>query len=275
MDLLLDVERLSDALREGPEAPADAHTPAGAERWLRMVARGVSPRSLLAMKLLGRRGLRFRGVDISAPNLQHAWDIAMPIFSGEYDEWGFVPGRGDRVVDIGGNIGLYSMLAASRGARVTAYEPHPESFRHLERNTARWGVDGRCAAVVRDPGTRSVRLYLHPERASRHTLAGMEVGTGSVLRHAIDVPALPLSTVLDGGCDLLKMDCEGGEFELLRDPSIRKARRIIAEVHTAVGDPQPLLEDVRGAGFRALLKHGADVLHTDGQPFMLLLAARD
>jgi FkbM family methyltransferase len=249
--------------------------PQKAQRWLRSMRNGLSPVSIVRHRLANDQTLRFRGVTVSTDDPPSAWDLAFPIWSGEYDEPGFVPRRGWNVVDIGANIGFFSMLAGSRGARVTAYEPHPESFRHLQRNTGKWAVDCRQAAVVGD-GSESVRLYVHPERSSRNTLTGAEIGSGEALTSAIDVPAIDFSDVLREPVDLLKVDCEGAEFGFLDQADVvRNAKRIIAEVHTTAGDPEELRRAVEAAGFDARLERSAaDPLQHRDEAFLMLTAVR-
>ena len=47
----------------------------------------------------------------------------------------------DHFLDVGANIGSYTILAGGGvGARVTAVEPIPETFAHLERNVALNGL---------------------------------------------------------------------------------------------------------------------------------------
>jgi tRNA G37 N-methylase Trm5 len=41
---------------------------------------------------------------------------------------------GDTFVDIGANVGFWSLPAASKGARVVAFEPNPAAVRWLRRN---------------------------------------------------------------------------------------------------------------------------------------------
>jgi FkbM family methyltransferase len=109
----------------------------------------------------------------------------------------------------------------------------------------------------------AVRLYLHEERSTRHTLVGHEIGTGAPLADHVVVPAVPIAEVLVDGCDLLKIDCEGAEFEILAgasDEALRRARRVVVEFHRTVGDPNVLLERLAAAGF------SADVLAED-EPF--------
>ncbi len=240
-------------------------------RWARLVRVGVSPMSLVRRLLLGDYGLRFQGVEISASNLPFAWDVALPIWGGEYDEPGFVPGPGDLVADIGGNIGAFAMLAASRGARVRSYEPDPGSFAHMERNTAKWDVECHRAAVIAGD-LDTVQLYVGP-RNTRNTLVGKDAKSGQDLDDHVDVPAIRLAEVLRDPVDLLKLDVEGGEFELLRaEPHVlRRAKRIIAEVHTVLGDEEALLAHVRAAGFDARLKRP---LSDDADPYVQLTAVR-
>lgn len=55
----------------------------------------------------------------------------------EFEEMAFVAHflkPGDLFLDVGANVGSYSILAASSGARVIAAEPLPATFRHLEMN---------------------------------------------------------------------------------------------------------------------------------------------
>lgn len=240
---------------------------AQAQRWGRLVRRGVSPLSIIRPKLTRNVGLRFNGVDVRAPDLAVTRDTAWTIWGdGEYEIPGFVPQPGWRVIDIGANVGVYSMLAASRGATVTSYEPHPALFAALQANTAKWGVDCRHAAVVGD-ANGPLDLFVN-RRHTRHSLFNQEIETGQPLHERVQVPAVSIDEALSEPADLLKIDCEGGEFDIFAHAAtLRNADRIIAEVHALVGDPQRALGDVRAAGFDAVL-HDA----RPGEPFCLLTA---
>ena len=41
---------------------------------------------------------------------------------------------GETWADLGANVGAFTCLAASLGAKVYAFEPHPENFQLLEQN---------------------------------------------------------------------------------------------------------------------------------------------
>jgi hypothetical protein len=105
--------------------------------WSRMLRAGVDPLALPRKKLTGQHVIRLRGVAVTSPHPALTYKFAKMIWGGEYDFPGFVPRPGWKVVDIGANVGLFAMLAGSRGAHVAACEPHPELANYLARNTAR------------------------------------------------------------------------------------------------------------------------------------------
>jgi FkbM family methyltransferase len=224
---------------------------------------GLSPFSQIADRL-GRtsRAPRFAGVSLCAPDRVASWGISRQIAGGEYSFPGLVPRKGERVVDIGANIGVFALWASRKGASVTCYEPGPETFDCLVRNTAGRPINVIHAAVVghSSPGGM-VRLYLHEERSTRHTLLGREIGSGQELTSHVDVPAISIEQVLADACDLLKVDCEGAEFDIfdgIDDSVLRQARRIILEFHRTAGDPELLLQRLADAGFDARILEGTN-----------------
>src|SRR3954462_11611196 len=107
--------------------------------WTRSIRHGVSPVYMVRRSLGRGQDLRIRGVDIATEDATTTWDVVDDIFGrGTYDVPGFIPGPDWVVADIGGNVGLFALSAAARGARVTSYEPHPGTAACLRRNTARW-----------------------------------------------------------------------------------------------------------------------------------------
>jgi len=55
--------------------------------------------------------------------------------------------RGERFLDVGANVGSYTVLAAGGpGALVTSVEPIPRTFAHLQRNVALNGLSGTVIA---------------------------------------------------------------------------------------------------------------------------------
>jgi FkbM family methyltransferase len=236
---------------------------------------GLSPVSQIADRL-GRTGRapRFAGVPLSAPDRVASWDITKQIADGEYAYPGMMPQKNDVVVDVGANIGVFALWAARRGAAVTSYEPGPETFDCLVKNTAGRAVQVIHAAVVgRCPPERTARLYLHGERSTRNTLLGQEIGSGEELMRYVVVPAVSIDDVLVRPCDLMKVDCEGGEFDIFSDVEdrvLRRARRIVLEFHRTAGDPGVLLKRLADARFDVQILEGA----ASSEPFGVIGASR-
>jgi FkbM family methyltransferase len=235
----------------------------GIRGFVRRSREGLSPASQIAHRFGRTNGApRFAGVSLSAPDQVAAWDISRQIASGEYSFPGLVPQGGELVIDIGANIGVFALWASRKGALVTCYEPGPDTFDCLVRNTVGRSINVIHAAVVgRSNPEGKVRLYLHEERSTRNTLLGHEIGSGQELTSYVDVPAISIEEVLADACDLLKVDCEGAEFEIFGNTdgdTLRQARRIVMEFHRTAGDPELLLQRLSDSGFHAQILEGAD-----------------
>jgi FkbM family methyltransferase len=128
-----------------------------------------------------------------------------------------------RVLDVGGNIGLFGAFALSRWdvSSLRSFEPDPGNFRLLEA-TARpheaWETVE--AALSNKPGEMRFAAGLFSE--SRAALPGENAITVRVE----DIYAQPAA-------DLVKVDIEGGEWPILTDPRLKTlaARAVVMEWH--------------------------------------------
>jgi len=119
----------------------------------------------------------------------------------------------DVVIDVGANIGLYSLLAGARtgSGKVIALEPHPVAAERLRENVALNGllnVDVRAEAAGAEMG--SARLTANLDTINRIVSDGAVADT-------ISVPVLTLDSLLDSveHVALVKLDAEGFESEVL------------------------------------------------------------
>jgi FkbM family methyltransferase len=205
-------------------------------------------------RLRGSGGPVLDGTLLECPILSNAWALTLQITGGEYDYPGFVPQDGWQVLDIGANIGIFSLLAARRGAEVKAYEASTGNLACLANNVRGRAVEAHHAAVVGlPPEGNMVELWLHDDLPSRNTLLGTEIVTGERLARSEMVPAVALSSLLEGHkFDLVKLDAEGAEFAILEgtDPRLLQcAGRWVIEVHGTAGDSEVLCKMFREAGF--------------------------
>lgn len=160
-------------------------------------------------------------------------------YSRDYDVPGCPIRPGDSVVDIGANQGFFTCYAASKGARVYAFEPSPESFGRLKHNVERNGFSSLVAlsqvAVSSFTGRTQLWCSDFLGGGANTIVASHLESIPEGVQGAVEVDTVSVDSILSklaGGIRLCKMDCEGAEFEILRslsDPS--KLDSIAIEYH--------------------------------------------
>lgn len=144
--------------------------------------------------------------------------------------------RYSNVVDLGANIGLHSVVLASMGMTVTAYEPDPnhvaQLHAHLRANEIESLVSVRQAAVSRETGRLEFVRVLGNTTGSH--LAGAKKDPYGELE-IFEVDAVGVNDAVGASVDLVKMDVEGLESELLAALPIERLKSLdlICEVGTA------------------------------------------
>jgi len=192
----------------------------------------------------GLRLLRFRdGLNVVCRAGTWDWDVVHELlFAGSY-------GRaleclktlsGEPVVlDLGGNIGLFSLLAAAArpSAHIHAYEPGPPNLRIFQMN------------LLANPALAS-RIHLHQAAVGGHArdtewsfdeenpgasgLFGPASGAAHPKFRVTVQSFADVLAALRAPVDLAKIDIEGSEFELLAETppeSWRQVRNISLELH--------------------------------------------
>lgn len=150
------------------------------------------------------------------------------------------------VVDAGAHVGLFSLIASQRAARVVALEPNPVNFGVLEVNR-RLNDASNVTAVEAALWKTSGHVQFG---ASWHTTGGAVAETGDQRVAAMSLDEL-VST--HGDIDLLKLDIEGAEFDVLAaSDALERVRQIVGELHFR--DPaagEELVAQLRARGFDA------------------------
>jgi FkbM family methyltransferase len=167
---------------------------------------------------------------------------------------------GDSVIDIGANVGFFSIQAAARvgpTGSVVAFEPQPETFAQLQRNIAASGlrnIRARQAAVTDQSGTALLFVGDTPIYSSLFRSVDTEPRDASFL----EVPTTTIGDIMREEslvrCHYLKMDCEGGEYAICESLSADVAARIdqiTMEVHRVPGhDVANLERSLTNLGYR-------------------------
>jgi len=141
----------------------------------------------------------------------------------EFEDMGFVLHvlrDGDLFVDVGANVGSYTLLAAGAcRASVLAMEPSPSTFSRLEDNIRLNGlqtlVDARNVGVGSRPGTAA---FSQGADAMNHVLSPEEAERTPAVAVSIDT----LDRLLgERAATVVKIDVEGYETEVIRAPRKR------------------------------------------------------
>lgn len=138
-------------------------------------------------------------------------------------------GRWSRVVDIGANLGLHSILLAKCGYEVKAYEPDFSHFQYLLANleangVADWVVP--CMAAVANENGEASFIRVLNNLTGNH-LEGYKDSYGP--REKLIVPTVDCKP-LWAWADFVKVDCEGNEAAILCDTTLKDWHHLSAVV---------------------------------------------
>lgn len=160
----------------------------------------------------------------------------------EYKRRGFEIKDCDVIIDIGAHVGLFALYASQycRSGRIFCFEPIKENFDLLVENIKINNLTNvKCFNKAVYTQNKNVRIYLSNDQAA-HSI----YGNGNAY---IDVNAVTLSDILNTNdieiCNLLKMDCEGSEYEILQSTSdeyINRIQKICLEYHIMKNDHELL-----------------------------------
>lgn len=129
--------------------------------------------------------------------------------------------RGMSVIDLGGNIGFYTMLARSivgPEGRVVTFEPYPQSAALIRASVEANGYENVTIVQAGTVDSNSTgKLYLAPGRWSEHSLLDLEHSKPAEDGYTIDVEFVTVDGALeklnhDFHVDIVKMDIEGSEW---------------------------------------------------------------
>lgn len=159
---------------------------------------------------------------------------------------------GDRVLDIGANIGIFARFAADRGAsKIYSFEPVQENFQLLSLNRPEQCEAHRLA--ISNTDNQSINIAYKADAP----------GGSSIFKHdngvLQNVMSMSLDTLINNGIiegvDFMKMDIEGAEVHAFRgisDANLSKIRCIAMEMHlNVIGDDgaKEIYDRLHGLGF--------------------------
>lgn len=205
----------------------------------------------------GPRTLTFRtrsGARITTPNRPGARVPVYELFAEDSYrlEWllGSLAGRPINVMDIGGHVGTFSVRLSQvhRTATITAFEPSPATAEYLRRNVAQNDAANRVTVVQRALAGRSGHAVFGDNGAGSGLNALLATGADGGSDGGMDVETISFDDALalaGGEIDLVKIDCEGGEYDLVLNSSPQSwetVQRVVIEHHPVPGHSWPELQ---------------------------------
>ena len=178
----------------------------------------------LAMKIRGR-------MDI--------WSIKETFLDQFYTRYGAVVEDGWTVVDVGAGVGDFSIFAGYNRPHTVVYalEPFGESYQLLSENLVLNAIDNVTAfplALWGESGDLVLDLSGgEPLQIISQVLENQAEISGMTVVHALTLQDFLNQESIDH-VDLMKLDCEGAEYEILMQASsqtLAKVDRVIMEYH--------------------------------------------
>jgi len=160
----------------------------------------------------------------------------------EYSKEGFEIKDNDTIIDIGSHIGLFALLASKQCSRgkIFCFEPILENYDLLLKNIQDNNISNIYPHSIAVSNTeQKIKIYLNSDQA------GHSIFLES--KSFIDVNSTTLKKIIDDNkidvCNLLKIDCEGAEYEImesLSDQYLGRIEKMIIEYHFADLKPEAL-----------------------------------
>jgi|GEM_PF-6802548 len=142
--------------------------------------------------------------------------------------------KNDIVFDIGANIGIFSIYAASLGAQVYSFEPNPEIFKILDQNIKKNKLNKKIFIFNYAIGNANEDVYLSIPLSDKIYSEACASITKSFIDNfdkytdngykKIKVKCFKLNNFIQklniNKIDLIKLDCEGTELDILKSFNI-------------------------------------------------------
>nr|MDP9121823.1 FkbM family methyltransferase [Acidobacteriota bacterium] len=281
---------------------AASPSPAGAEPAPAIPA-ARSPQATAAAEPEGQQGLQTlvlpNGRQIVCVQRPEAAYLYVDVFEHRtYDRAGIRYPESGCVLDVGANIGLFTLYALDRspGLRVLAFEPAPPLFAALEKNLASLPNVALFPVGLSDrAGTGRLTYYptltgmtsLYPDPEQERALFGtilknlaeqghqgmtevlpyaQELAEDRLRKTTFDCELQPLSAIIAAQglaqIDLLKIDVQKAELDVLRgiaDDDWGKIRQLAVEVHDLDHQVDRVADLLRAKGYRVSVEQ--DPLH--------------
>ncbi len=153
----------------------------------------------------------------------------------------------DVIIDIGGHIGLFALFASSKSkkGKIISVEPYPNNFNLLKENMN--NNNFRNIILINKAVSKTdknLELFVDSTDDAAHSI--YKIGEEVIQIKGITLKQIMLENQITK-CDMLKIDCEGAEFEIIKslsDVELLKMDKICLEYHINKND-ETLLKNLK------------------------------
>lgn len=211
-------------------------------------------------KLKLRNGLLIKG-----PNEVELWNHFNDIWENKvYTDGRYLLSTKGTVVDVGANVGIFTLYASQYADMVYSFEPSPEYFGYLQENIVTNKIRNvRYFNTAIGNTTSKRQLFTAVDGKTKDSMYRLQ----EPIAHATDVNCTTLAAFIESNSinevDLLKLDCEGCEYEILLSIDscyLSRIKTICLEFHDHLTphSHQEIQERLNNEGFdvTVIRKHG-------------------
>ena len=175
-------------------------------------------------------GFWFRG----GVKFRHMHGTILEVF--DYGEYELLNIR-DRVVDVGAYIGDSAIYFALKGAkRVIAVEPHPNAYAEMLENIRLNNLEDIITPINAGLASKPGKICINNVDLDATVVTYHRPGNCNSSIPAVTLGELMSRFSINGGEAVLKMDCQGCEFDVILNDyeHVRLFKEVIFEYHTYI-----------------------------------------
>ena len=201
----------------------------------------------------GNIKLKIRNHSTDLMALTNVWIVR------EYENEKIKINDNDIIIDVGAHIGLFSLFASQfcKNGKIFSYEPISENFNLLKSNI----ILNDCKNIfpfqfgVSEKSSK-IKIFLNDDQSGHSIMSNSgssRMVDSILLKEVFDLNKIPI-------CNLLKLDCEGAEYEIINslpEVYLEKIEKIVIEYHFADSKPElsrNLIQKLEDNGFKISLK---------------------
>ncbi len=170
------------------------------------------------------------------------------------------------IIDIGGHTGMFSIYVRELNQNISifTFEPEEKNYKALKENFLINHIKGVFSKNLAVSGKKGDRLLYLSSDSHNHSLINEsdnnEIKTQKIQSTSLQDIIEKANKILNKSyCDLVKMDCEGAEFEIIEETPLevfQKIKNIYIEYHKYLPsfDPQKIKQKLEQTGFKVTSK---------------------